>query len=67
MARVRYAIQQRVYLVEMYFKYESARKCRRKFQCQFPAEPVPSRQTIHYLVNKLTTIGSLVDIKPDRK
>jgi hypothetical protein len=67
MARVRYTIQQRVYLVEMYFKYESARKCRRKFRCQFPGQPVPSRQSIHYLVNKLTATGSLVDKKPDRQ
>jgi hypothetical protein len=51
----------------MYFKYESARKYRRKFLCQFPGEPVPSRQTVYYLVNKLTTTGSLVDKKPHRK
>jgi hypothetical protein len=28
MARVRYTIQQRVCLVQLYFKYESAGKCR---------------------------------------
>ncbi|GFG35644.1 hypothetical protein Cfor_02565 [Coptotermes formosanus] len=67
MAGMRYTIQQRVYLVQTYFKYESARKGCRKFRCQFPREPVPSRQAIHYLVNKLTTTGSLVDKKPDRE
>jgi hypothetical protein len=52
----------------MYFKYQSARKCRRKFRCQIPGEPVPSRQTIrYYLANKLTTAGLLVDKKSDRK
>jgi len=67
MARVRYTIEQRVYLVLLYFKYESAGKCRRKFRCQFPGEPVPSRQSIHNLVNKLKRTGSLLDKKPDRK
>ncbi|GFG31341.1 hypothetical protein Cfor_01408, partial [Coptotermes formosanus] len=53
--------QQSVYLVQMYFKYESTKKCRRKFRCQFPGEPVRCRQTIHYVVNKLTTTGSMVE------
>jgi hypothetical protein len=52
--------------VKLYFKYESARKCLRKFQRKFPGEPVRSRQ-IHYLVNKLKTTGSLPDKNPDRK
>jgi hypothetical protein len=33
----------------------------------FPGEPVPSRQNIHYLVNKLKITGLLLDKKPDRK
>ncbi|GFG36663.1 hypothetical protein Cfor_09402 [Coptotermes formosanus] len=56
-----------VRLVQMYLKYESARICRRKFRCQFQGQPVPNGQTIHYFVNKLTTTGSLVDKKPNRK
>jgi hypothetical protein len=65
---VRHAIQQLVYLVQMYFKFESARKRRRKFRCQFPEEPVRSRQAMHYyLANKMTKTGSLVDKKPNRK
>jgi hypothetical protein len=67
MARVSYTIQQCVFLLQTCFKCESARKCRTKFRCQFPGQPVPSRQIIHYLVNKLTATGSLVDKKPDRK
>jgi hypothetical protein len=35
----------------------SARKCRRKFRRKFRVERVPSRQTIHSLVTKLTTTG----------
>jgi hypothetical protein len=67
MVQVRYAIEQRVCLVQLYFKYESARKCRRKFQRKFPGEPVLSRQSFHYLLSKLKTTGSLLDKKPDRK
>jgi hypothetical protein len=60
---VGYIIEQCVCLAQLYFKYESARKC----QCKFPEEPVPSRQNIHYLVNNLKRTGSLLDKKPDRK
>jgi hypothetical protein len=56
-----------VCLVQHHFKYESARKCRKKFQRKFPGEPVPSRQNVHYLVKKLNTSGTLLDKKPDRK
>jgi hypothetical protein len=40
-------------------KYRSPRKCRRKFL----HERVPSRQTTHNLVNKLGTLGLLIDKK----
>lgn len=53
-----------VCLMQPCFKYESAGKRRRMFRCQFPAESVPSKQSIHYLVNKLKTAGSLLDKKP---
>jgi hypothetical protein len=63
MAQVRYTTEQCVCLMQLYFKHESARK----FQLKFPGEPVPSRQNIHYLVNKLKTTRPLLDKKPDRK
>jgi transposase len=47
------ASEQRVFLYDTYVKYGSAGKCRRKFR----DERVPSRQTIHNLVNKLRTTG----------
>jgi hypothetical protein len=43
------------------------RVCYKILQLKFPGESVPSRQSIHYLVNKLKTTGSLLDKKPDRK
>jgi hypothetical protein len=42
---------------DIYVKYRSARKCRRKIRCKFRDEGVPSRQKIHNLVNKLRTTG----------
>jgi hypothetical protein len=53
--------------VQLYFKYESARKCHRTFQGKFPGEPVLSIQNILYLVNKLKPEGSLLDKQPDKK
>jgi transposase len=44
-------------------KYGSARKGRRKFRRKFHDERVPSRQTVHSLVNKLCTTGLLIDKK----
>jgi hypothetical protein len=38
-----------------------------KFLCQFPGEPVPSRQSIQSFVSILKTTGSLLDKKPDRE
>jgi hypothetical protein len=54
-------------LVQLYFKYRSDEKYRRKFRGRFPGEPVPSKHGTHYLVNKLKTAGSLLDKKPDWK
>jgi hypothetical protein len=47
-------------------KYGSARRCQQKFR-QFHDEKVPSRQTIHNLVNKLRTVGLLMDKKQKHK
>jgi hypothetical protein len=58
-----YISDQLVFLYDTYAKYRSARKCRRKF-CD---ERVPSRQTIHNLVNKLRSMGLLINKKQKRK
>jgi len=39
----------------------------RKFWWQFSRESLPSRQSVHYLVSKLKTTGSLPDNKLGRK
>jgi hypothetical protein len=64
MALARKTIEQRVCLVQVYFRYESPRKCGRKFQRRFPGKPVANRQNEHCL---LKTTASLLDKKPDRK
>jgi hypothetical protein len=48
---------------DTYVKYGSAGKCRPKFR----DERVPSRETIHNLVNKLTTTALLIDEKQKHK
>jgi hypothetical protein len=48
-------------------KYRSAEKWRQKFQCKFCDERVPSRQTIHNLVNKLRTIGLIINKKKHKR
>jgi hypothetical protein len=56
---IRDTLEERVFLYDSYVKYGSASKCGRKFR----DERVPSRQTIHNLVNKLRTSGHVIDKK----
>jgi hypothetical protein len=64
---VRYILEQHVFLYDTYVKNGSAGKCWRKFRRKFRNESVPSRQTIHHLVNKLRTTGLLIDKKTKHK
>jgi hypothetical protein len=54
-----YTSEQSAFLYDTCVKYGSAGNCRRKFRNQ----TVPSRQTIHNLVNKLRTMELLTDKK----
>jgi hypothetical protein len=64
---VRYTLEQRAFLYVTHVKYGSDRKCRRKFRRKFRGERTPSRQIIHNLVNKLRTMGLLIDKKQKHK
>jgi transposase len=64
---VRYTLEQLTFLYDIHVKYGSARKCRRKFVHKFCDERVPSRKTIHNLVNKLRTTGLLIVKKQNHK
>jgi hypothetical protein len=56
---VRDNLEKRVFPYDTYVKYGSAGKGRQKVRRKFRDERVPSRQTIHNLVNKLGTTGLL--------
>jgi hypothetical protein len=60
-------LEQRVLLYDTCVKYETVRKCQRKFRRKFRYERVPSRQTIHNLVNNLRTTELLMDKKQKHK
>jgi transposase len=64
---VRYISEQRVFLYDSYVKYGSDRKYLWKFRRKFHDEIIPSRQTIHNLVNQLRTTGLLIDKKQKHK
>jgi hypothetical protein len=64
---VRYTLEQHVFLYDSYVKYRSAGKCMWKFRHKFHDKRVPSRQTIHNLVNKLRKMGLLIDKKQKHK
>jgi hypothetical protein len=64
---VRYTLEQRVFLYVARVKYGSAGKFRRKFRRKLRDERVPSRQTIHNLLNKLITMGILIYKKQKHK
>jgi hypothetical protein len=50
---VRYILVQRVFLYDTYMKYESDKMCWGKFR----DKRVPTKQTVHNLVNKLRLAG----------
>jgi transposase len=60
---VRYTSEQHVFLYDTYVTYGFPIKCRRKLRRKFCNERIPSRQTIHNLVNKLKSTGFLTDKK----
>jgi transposase len=62
-----YSTEQRVFLIELYAKYSSYIKCRRKFQRKYPDSDVPSKSMIERLVKKFHSTGSVLDLKKRRR
>lgn len=62
-----YSTEQRVFLIELYAKYSSYIKCRRKFQRKYPESDVPSKSMIERLVKKFHSTGSVLDLKKRRR
>jgi transposase len=67
MPRVRYTLEQRVYMYDTYVKSGSARKVRRRFRLKYPGVTVPQLETVHKLVNKVRRTGSVLDRKAKSK
>jgi hypothetical protein len=63
MTRVRYNLEQRVFIYDCYVKTNSYKSCRRKCRRTFP-DTCPSGDTISKLVNKIRTNVILINKKP---
>jgi hypothetical protein len=61
MARVRYNLEQGVFICDCYVKTNSYKSCRRKFCHKFLDTTCPSGDTICKLVKKIRTHGVLSD------
>jgi hypothetical protein len=64
MARVRYNLEQRVFIYDCYVKTNSYISCRRKFRRKFPETTCPSGDTISKLGKTFRTHDILIDRKP---
>jgi hypothetical protein len=64
MGRVRYNLEQRVFIYDFYVKTNSYKSCRRKFHRKFPETTCLSGDTVSKLVKKVRIHGILIDRKP---
>jgi hypothetical protein len=64
MKRVRYNLEQRVFIYDVYAKKISYKSCRRNFHHKFPDITCPSGDTISKLVTKVRTHSIFIDRKP---
>jgi hypothetical protein len=67
MPRLRYTLQQTVFVYDNFVKTESVGTVRRRFRDQFPESAVPNRSCAHKIVNKLRETGSLRDKQTELK
>jgi hypothetical protein len=67
MPRLRYILQQRVFVYDNFVKTESVGTVRRRFRDQFPDSAVPNRSCVHKIVNNLRETGSLRDKRNELK
>ena len=63
----RLTLQQRIFVCKCYFKWESPSRVRTEYIQMFPGEVPPFRFTIHEIVKKLETTGSVANKKRNRK
>ena len=60
---VRYSLEQRLFIYNVYIRKRSLKRCRLKFRRHFPGILVPSKNAILWLVKKECETGSVVDKK----
>ena len=63
----RLTLQQCIFVCNCCFKWESPSRVRTEYIQMFPGEVSPSRFTIHEIVKKFETIGSVANKKRNRK
>ena len=63
----RLTLQQRIFVCKCYFKWESPSRVPIEYIQTFPGEVPPSRFTIHEIVKKFETTGSVANKKRNRK
>ncbi|PSN36057.1 hypothetical protein C0J52_23075 [Blattella germanica] len=67
MPRVKYPLEQPVFLFETYTRQRSYLKCRIRFIRKFPGVSVPNKSTINRLECKVRETGAFTDKKQNRK
>ena len=63
----RLTLQQRIFVCKCYFKWESPSRVRTEYIQTFPGEVPPSIFTIHEIVKKFETTGSVANKNRNRK
>ena len=58
-----YTLQQGIFMYDSYVITSSCREVVRRFQANYSGMRVPSRETVHLLVNKFRETGSILDTK----
>ncbi|XP_069695687.1 uncharacterized protein [Periplaneta americana] len=64
---IRFTIEQRSFICSNFLKNKSPAQCRREFQERFPGVDPPNRRTVHKIVHKFKTTGSVLDKKSNRR
>ena len=59
--RFKLTLQQRIFLIKCWWKYEKLSKVTESWNAEYPGEPVPTRRTIYKLRDKFNRIGSVTD------
>ncbi|PSN53660.1 hypothetical protein C0J52_20565 [Blattella germanica] len=67
MPRVKFTLEQHVFLFETYTRKRSHLKCLIRFIRKFPGFSVPNKSTIHRLVCKVRETGAFADKKQNCK